>query len=90
VAGVGAKAVAQGRVEPINGPEQAEVALGDEVRQGQAPAGVALGDLDHQAEVGADEVVAGLGVAAGDAAGEFLLLVGSQQRRLADVTEVSR
>ena len=47
-------------VEALDGPEQAEVALLDQVLQRQALADVAAGDVDDQAQVGPDHPVAGL------------------------------
>ena len=67
-------------VEPLDGAQQAEVAFLDQVLQAQALAGVAAGDVDDQAQVGADHLVAGLAVAVLDAVGQLLLLVGVEQR----------
>ena len=61
VAGVGAEAGVHVGVEPLDRAEQAEVAFFDQVLQGQALAGVAAGDVDHQPQVGPDHPVAGLG-----------------------------
>jgi hypothetical protein len=58
VTGVGAEAGIPRRVEALDRPQQSQVAFGDEVLQAQALAGVAAGDVDHQAQVGADQVVA--------------------------------
>ena len=82
------EAGAHGRVEALDRPQQAEVALLDQVLQAQALAGVAAGDVDHQAQVGADHAVAGLGVALADGDGQFLLVVGREQRGLVDLAEV--
>ena len=60
VAGVGAEPGADVGVEALDGPEQAEVPLLDQVLQGQALADVAAGDVDDQPEVGPDHPVAGL------------------------------
>jgi hypothetical protein len=57
--GVGGKLVAQGAVEFLCRPNQAQVALLDQVHQRHAPAGVALGLRDHQAKVGLQQVVFG-------------------------------
>ena len=88
VAGVGAEARVHRRVEALDGAQQAEVAFLDEVLQAQALAGVAAGDVDDQAQVGADHAVAGLAVAVLDAVGQLLLLLGVEQRRLVDLAEV--
>ena len=63
VAGIGGEAGAHGRVEAFHGPQQAQVAFFDQVLQAQALAGVAAGDVHHQAQIGADHAVAGLDVA---------------------------
>ena len=60
VAGVGAEAGAHGRVEALDRPQQAEIALFDQVLQAEPLAGVAAGDVDHQPQVGPDHAVAGL------------------------------
>ncbi len=88
VAGVGAEARVHRRVEALDGPQQAEVALLDQVLQAQPLAGVAAGDVDDQAQVGAHHAVAGLAVAVLDPVGELLLLVRVEQRRLVDLAQV--
>ncbi len=88
VAGVGAEAGAHRRVEALDGPQQAQVALFDQVLQAEALAGVAAGDVDHQAEVGADHAVAGGRVAVADGDGQLALVVGRQERGLVDLAEV--
>ena len=50
--GVGAELVALPVVKLLHRPQQAQVALLNQVRQGQAPPDVFLGDADHQAQVG--------------------------------------
>ncbi len=60
VAGVGAEASVHRGVEPLDGAQQTEVAFLDEVLQAQPLAGVAAGDVDDQAQVGPDHLVAGL------------------------------
>ena len=60
--GVGGELEAPAPVELVDGVLEAEVALLDEVEQVHALGqGVAAGDADHEAEVGADEPVLGLG-----------------------------
>ena len=61
-------------VEAFDGPQQAEVALFDQVLQAEALAGVAAGDVDHQPQVGADHAVAGAGVAVADGHGQLVLV----------------
>ena len=58
--GVGGELEALRVVELVDRPHEAEVALLDQVEEGQATVAVALGDGDHQAQVGFDELVLGL------------------------------
>ena len=88
IAGVGREAGADGRVEALDRPQQAQVPLLDQVLQAQALAGVAAGDVHHQPQVGADHAVAGLDVAVADGDGQFVLVVGREQRGLVDLAEV--
>ena len=55
--GVGGELVALGVVELLDGADQAEVAFLDQVEEGHAAAGVALGDADHQPQVRLQQVV---------------------------------
>ncbi len=43
-------------VEPVHGHHQADGPLLDQIQQAHAAAGVFLGDVDHQAEVGQDQL----------------------------------
>ena len=113
--GVRGELVALGVVELLDGADQTEVALLDQVQEEHAAAGVALGEGDDQPEVGLQQVVLGaaavlgddlqlalelrgelvgvrqlvLGEQAGlDALGELDLLLGVEQRDLADLLEV--
>ena len=88
VAGVGAEARADARVEALDGPKEPEVSLLDEVGERQATIGVAAGDVDDEAEIGADHVIAGLGIPLADRHRQFLLLVCRQKRRVVDLTEI--
>ena len=63
--GVGGELVALGVVELLDGADEAEVALLDQVEERHAAAGVALRDADHQAQVRLQQVVLG-GPALGD------------------------
>ena len=76
------------RVKALDGPQEAEVPLGDQVLEVEALADVAAGDVDDQAEVGADHAVAGLDVAQADLLGERFFLVSRQERRLVDLAQV--
>src|SRR3954453_18015745 len=57
--GVGGELVALGVVELLHRADQTEVALLDEVQEGHAAAGVALGEGHHEPEVGLDELALG-------------------------------
>src|SRR3954447_6942245 len=57
--GVRGELVALGVVELLDRADQSEVALLDQVQERHAAAGVALGQGDHEAEVGFQEVVLG-------------------------------
>ncbi len=88
IAGVGAETRAHRGVEAFHGPQQAQVALFDEVLQAEALAGVAAGDVHHQPQVGADHLIARLDVAASDRAGQLLLVGGREQGRFVDLAEI--
>ena len=87
--GIGAELAALVRVEALDGFDQAEVAFADEVHQRQAEIVVVLGDAHHQAKVRLDHVLARGFVAFEDAASERGFLFQRQQRRLADLVEVT-
>ena len=53
--GVGAEFEASRGVELLHGSQQAEIALLNQVQEGNPPADVALGHADHQPQVSADE-----------------------------------
>ena len=74
--------------KPSTAREQSQVALLDQVLQAEPLAGVTAGDIDHQAEVGADHAVAGLVVAAADGDGQFVFIFGRKQRGLVDLAEI--
>ena len=79
--GVGRELEALAVVELLDRADEADRALLDQVEEGQALVAVALGDRDHEAQVGARHVVLRVEVAALDALGEGDLLLGGQQRR---------
>ena len=60
--GIGREFEAAAVLELVHGLHEADVALLDQVQELQATVGVALGDADHEAQVGLDEL--GLGAAA--------------------------
>jgi hypothetical protein len=73
-----AEARAVFRVEAFDGLEQPDVSLFDQIGEAQAAIDVMLGKVDHQPQIGADHDLARDGVVVlDDAAGEFLLLLGS-------------
>src|SRR3712207_7950417 len=57
---VGGEARAVLGVEAFDGLEEADVAFLDEVGEGEAAVDVVLGEVDDEAEVGADHALAGL------------------------------
>ena len=84
---VGREAVAAAPVELLDGADQAEDALLDQVEQRQLGALVLLGDRDDQAQVRVDHALLGGEVAALDALGELDLLARRQQPVAADLVE---
>ena len=86
--GIRGELVALAVVELLHRPDQAQVALLDEVEEAHAVRVVALGDGDHQAQVGLGEFVLGLDVPAFDALGQRHFLRGGEQRDPADLLEV--
>ena len=84
---VGGEAVAAAPVELLDGADQAEDALLDEVQEGQPGALVLLGDRDHEPQVRVDHAVLGVEVAALDALGEVDLLGRRQQPVAADLVQ---
>jgi hypothetical protein len=85
---VGGKFAALGRVKPLDGLHQADVALADQIQQRQADALVIARDFDDQAQVGLDHLFARLFVALLDAGGQFDFLLGREQFDLADFAQV--
>ena len=63
---VGGELIALGVVELLDRADQAQVALLDQVQERHAAAGVALGQGDHEAQVGFQQVVLGLPAVTGD------------------------
>ena len=75
-------------VELLDGADQAQDALLDQVEQRElALALVPLGDRDHEAQVRVDHPLLRLGVAGLDALGQLALLLAGQQRVAADLVE---
>ena len=86
--GVGRELVAAPVVELLDGADQSQVALLDEVEQGHAAAQVFLGDGDHQPKVGLDHVALGFQRADLDPLCQLDLLRRGQQGHVADLLEV--
>jgi hypothetical protein len=86
--GVRGELVAAAVVELLDGADEAQRTLLDQVQERQAAAEVALGDRDDQPQVGLDHRLLGGHVAALDALGERHLLLGGQQRDAADRPQV--
>jgi hypothetical protein len=84
----GRELVALAVVELLDRADQAERALLDQVEEAQAAAEVRLGDRDDQPQVGLDHLGLRAHVAALDPLGQVDLLVGGQQRHLADLAQV--
>src|SRR5262249_1702292 len=85
---VGGELEAPAPVELLDGANQAEVALLDQVEQGEAAAGVALGDRDDESQVGLDERILGRHVVALGAAGKANLVFAREKTDLADFLEI--
>src|SRR6266568_5293900 len=85
---VGGKLAALGGIEAFDGLHQADVALADQIEQGQAKAFIIVSDLDHQPQIGLDHLLARLFVALLDAGGQLDLLLGGEQLDLADFAQV--
>jgi hypothetical protein len=84
---VGREAVAAAPVELLDGADEAEDALLDQVQQRQLGALILLRDRDDQPQVGVDHPLLGVEVAALDGARELDLLVRRQQPVAADLVE---
>jgi len=79
---------ALGLVELVGGPDQAEVALVDQVRERYSLVLVFLGHGDDEPEVGAHQLVQRLRVALLDPLGQRHLFLAGDQRILADLPQV--
>ena len=85
---VGGELAALGRVKPLHRLHQADVAFVDQIQQRQAEVLIVAGDLDHQAQIGLDHLLAGLFVALFDAGGQLDFLLRRQQLDLADFAQI--
>ena len=75
-------------VELVHRADQARVALLNEVEDMQAAAGILLRNGDDKAQVCLGQLVLGLLIALGDAAGKILLLLCGEQRYLTDLLQI--
>ena len=82
------KAALAAQVELLDRAHEAHVAFADEVAEGEAPAQVCLGDLDHEALVGLGNALAGTLVACLEALEQLDLLLLRQQWDIGDGLEV--
>src|SRR5215211_145415 len=82
------EAVAHLGVELLDGPDQARVALLDQIFEGHAATPVLLGDGDHQPQVRLDEPLSGTLLALMGAPAEVALLAGVEQPASADLAKV--
>ena len=76
------------RTKTFHGPQQAKVAFGDQVGQVETAAGEAAGNVDHQAEIRADQSLASGNVTGLHPDGQFALLGSRQKRNLRDIADV--
>ena len=86
--GVGGKAKTPLGVEFFHGADQAQVALFNQIQQGQAAIDVPAGNFHHQAQVTLNHTAPGTGISLQREAGEVLLFVGGEQRGVADFVQV--
>jgi len=87
-ASVGAELHPAAGLEAVDGLHQAEVALGDQVEDGQAAVVVIGGDFHHEAEIGFNHQLPGAAIAPADAPGELHFLGAVEEGSLADALEV--
>ena len=87
-AGIGAELHAAAGFEAIDRLHQAEVALGDQVEDGEAAVVVVGGDFHDEAEIGFDHQLPGPAIAPADAPGELHFLGTVEEGSLADALEV--
>src|SRR4051794_11174282 len=85
---VGGELVALAVVELLDSADQTERAFLDQIEKGEPAAEVALGDRDDEAEVGLDHLPLRAHVAALDPLRERHLLVGGEERHLADLAQI--
>jgi hypothetical protein len=88
--GVGGEAESLVGLEPLDRLHEPDIALRDDLRDGQAVAAVAHGDLGHQAQMAGDQAMGRLAVVVlAPALGEHVFLVRLQHRELPDLLEIA-
>ena len=85
---IGGELEALAVVEFLDGLDQAQVALLDQVQEEHAAADIALGNADDQTQVGLGQTLLGILVTGLHALGEGDLLLCGQERNLADLLEI--
>ena len=75
-------------VKFVHGTNQTRVALLNQIQDVQAPAGILLGDGDHQPEVCLGQLILGILIALGDPLGQLHLLLSGQEPYLTDFLQV--
>jgi len=88
VARVGAEPRTDRRIKTLDGAQQAEVSLFDQVLERKPLADVTSRDVDHQSQVGPHHAVARQFVPVRDPVGQLLLLIRGQQSHLVDLPEI--
>src|SRR3989339_1415992 len=76
------------RIEFLNGAEEADIALLNQVEEREAAPDVLLGNGDNKTEVRLGQLLLGAGIALADAARELDLFAGIDERHAADLGEV--
>ena len=75
-------------IELLDGPNQTERTLLDQIKEGQTTPKVALGNRDDEAQVGLDHLTLGSHVAFLDPLRQIDLHTSRQERHTADLTQV--
>ena len=89
--GIGGETEALVGLEPLHRLHQADIALRDDLGNGQSVAAIAHGYLGHEPEMAGDEVMCGVAIVMlAPALGEHVFLLGFQHRKFTDLGEVSR
>lgn len=86
--GIGGKAETAIRIEFFNGPDQAQVALFNEIQQGQSTIEITAGNLDHQTQIAFDHDLAGFFIPTHGTFAVNLFLIRCQKLRFTQLVEV--